>query len=44
MLQSVPATIITSDWRGLARGAVYDATGRLVASTAQEGLLRVLPA
>lgn len=30
--------------RGLARGAVYDLTGRLVASTAQEGLLRVLPA
>jgi acyl-CoA thioesterase-2 len=30
--------------RGLARGAVYDATGRLVASTAQEGLLRVLSA
>jgi acyl-CoA thioesterase-2 len=30
--------------RGLARGAVYDAGGRLVASTAQEGLLRVLPA
>jgi acyl-CoA thioesterase-2 len=30
--------------RGLARGAVYDPTGRLVASTAQEGLLRVLPA
>jgi acyl-CoA thioesterase-2 len=30
--------------RGLARGAVYDAAGRLVASTAQEGLLRVLPA
>jgi acyl-CoA thioesterase-2 len=30
--------------RGLARGAVYDASGRLVASTAQEGLLRVLPA
>lgn len=29
--------------RGLARGAVYDAAGRLVASTAQEGLLRVLP-
>jgi acyl-CoA thioesterase-2 len=29
--------------RGLARGAVYDASGRLVASTAQEGLLRVLP-
>jgi acyl-CoA thioesterase-2 len=30
--------------RGLARGAVYDPAGRLVASTAQEGLLRVLPA
>lgn len=30
--------------RGLARGAVYDAAGRLVACTAQEGLLRVLPA
>jgi acyl-CoA thioesterase-2 len=29
--------------RGLARGAVYDLAGRLVASTAQEGLLRVLP-
>ncbi|WP_374248996.1 acyl-CoA thioesterase [Thermomonas sp.] len=28
--------------RGLARGMVYDRTGRLVASTAQEGLIRVL--
>lgn len=30
--------------RGLARGMVYDRSGRLVASTAQEGLIRVLPA
>ena len=29
--------------RGLARGQVYDRSGRLVASTAQEGLIRVLP-
>ena len=30
--------------RGLARGQVYDRQGRLVASTAQEGLIRVVPA
>lgn len=29
--------------RGLARGMIYDAQGRLVASTAQEGLIRVIP-
>jgi acyl-CoA thioesterase II len=29
--------------RGLARGQIYDRAGRLVASTAQEGLIRVLP-
>ena len=29
--------------RGLARGQVYDRSGRLVASTAQEGLIRVVP-
>ena len=29
--------------RGLARGQVYDRSGRMVASTAQEGLIRVLP-
>ena len=29
--------------RGLARGMIYDRQGRLVASTAQEGLIRVLP-
>jgi acyl-CoA thioesterase-2 len=29
--------------RGLARGSIYDAGGRLVASTAQEGLIRVVP-
>ena len=28
--------------RGLARGSIYDRTGRLVASTAQEGLIRVV--
>jgi acyl-CoA thioesterase-2 len=28
--------------RGLARGMIYDRTGRLVASTAQEGLIRVV--
>jgi acyl-CoA thioesterase-2 len=30
--------------RGLARGQIFDRNGRLVASTAQEGLIRVLPA
>jgi len=30
--------------RGLARGLVYDREGRLVASTAQEGMIRVAPA
>ena len=30
--------------RGLARGPVFDRDGRLVASTAQEGLIRVVPA
>lgn len=29
--------------RGLARGMIYDRHGRLLASTAQEGLIRVLP-
>ncbi|KAF1709474.1 acyl-CoA thioesterase II [Pseudoxanthomonas kalamensis DSM 18571] len=29
--------------RGLARGQIFDRHGRLVASTAQEGLIRVLP-
>jgi len=29
--------------RGFARGSFYDRSGRLVASTAQEGLMRVLP-
>jgi acyl-CoA thioesterase-2 len=29
--------------RGLARGSIYDRGGALVASTAQEGLIRVLP-
>lgn len=29
--------------RGLARGLIYDRSGRLVASTSQEGLIRVLP-
>lgn len=29
--------------RGLARGLIYDRAGRLVASSAQEGLIRVLP-
>ena len=29
--------------RGLARGQVFDRAGRLVASTAQEGLIRVVP-
>lgn len=29
--------------RGLARGMIYDCDGRLLASTAQEGLIRVLP-
>jgi acyl-CoA thioesterase-2 len=29
--------------RGLTRGMIYSADGRLVASTAQEGLIRLLP-
>ena len=29
--------------RGLARGLVYDRDGRLVASTVQEGMIRVVP-
>ncbi len=29
--------------RGLARGQIYDRSGRLVASTAQEGMIRVVP-
>lgn len=29
--------------RGLARGMIYDVQGRLVASTAQEGLIRIVP-
>lgn len=29
--------------RGLARGLIYDQAGRLVASTAQEGMIRVMP-
>ena len=29
--------------RGMARGLIYDTQGRLVASTAQEGMIRVLP-
>jgi acyl-CoA thioesterase-2 len=29
--------------RGMARGLIYDHGGRLIASTAQEGLIRVLP-
>jgi acyl-CoA thioesterase-2 len=28
--------------RGIARGLIYDRAGRLVASTAQEGLIRVV--
>jgi acyl-CoA thioesterase-2 len=31
----------SSDGRGLARGLIYDSGGRLVASTAQEGVIRV---
>ncbi len=31
------------DGRGLARGQIFDRRGRLVASTAQEGLIRVVP-
>jgi acyl-CoA thioesterase-2 len=30
----------TSGGRGLSRGMIYDRTGRLVASTAQEGVIR----
>ena len=29
--------------RGLARGSIYDRQGKLIASTAQEGLIRVIP-
>ena len=32
----------TGGCRGLARGLIYDRAGRLVASTAQEGMIRVL--
>jgi acyl-CoA thioesterase-2 len=31
----------TSGGRGLARGMIYDRQGRLVASTAQEGVIRL---
>jgi acyl-CoA thioesterase-2 len=31
------------DSRGLVRGSIYSRDGRLVASTAQEGLIRVSP-
>jgi len=31
----------TSSGRGLARGMIYDRQGRLVASTAQEGVIRL---
>ncbi len=31
----------TSGGRGLARGMIYDHQGRLVASTAQEGMVRL---
>lgn len=34
---------ITSGGRGLARGLIFDTGGRLVASTAQEGVLRLRP-
>jgi len=30
--------------RGFTRGSIYTRSGRLVASTAQEGLIRLLPA
>jgi len=33
----------TSGGRGLARGSIYDERGRLVASTAQEGVIRLRP-
>jgi acyl-CoA thioesterase-2 len=34
----------TGGSRGLARGLIYDRRGRLVASTAQEGMIRVTDA
>jgi acyl-CoA thioesterase-2 len=34
----------TSGGRGLARGMIYDRQGRLIASTAQEGVIRLRPA
>lgn len=34
---------ITSGGRGLARGLIFDTAGRLVASTAQEGVVRLRP-
>ena len=34
----------TQQSRGLARGSIYTRDGVLIASTAQEGLIRVLPA
>ena len=32
----------TSGSRGLSRGLIYDRSGRLVASTTQEGMIRVV--
>ena len=43
LLYSIDSPSATSS-RGLARGSIYDAAGRLVASTAQEGLIRAVPA
>ena len=34
---------ITSGGRGLARGSIYNSSGKLVASTAQEGVVRLRP-
>ena len=42
----MPVTIDSpsaSSSRGLARGQIFDRQGRLVASSAQEGLIRVVP-
>ena len=41
--RGVEADTVSQGSRGLARGQIFDRNGRLVASTAQEGLIRVMP-
>ena len=42
LLYSIDSPSASSS-RGLARGQIFDRQGRLVASSAQEGLIRVVP-